>query len=382
MALINCPECNNAISDTNRRCPHCGYSLKKGTTSRVVLIIALALVVCLVAGVVSYALIIKPNQLLQQAENLITRGKYSEADVILTGVPESKKKATLVTQIVIHEAEEALNMGDYALAEKKIAMLPSQAIDAELLYAVNSQKATAILGQGRYIEADALYAELEQTEDIRLLREKLFYESRVLQCAALLQDNLIFPESLVLDEVLLKNSSTKDKAQSNETQEVYVAGEPTILLHYRAQSRGGSMVDSFVRFLWENNSYVMKPIVNTLTADKETPWNYEYMDFDEQMEYLEEQKEIAEINLALLFGGWFETYDLSRLNAVIKSGFANKVQMIDYNDIVPQPTPRINLLAPEPTSTPNTSSTQDSHNVTIEADGAKSTASAKACCPM
>ncbi len=29
MALINCPECNNQVSDTALICPHCGYQLRK-----------------------------------------------------------------------------------------------------------------------------------------------------------------------------------------------------------------------------------------------------------------------------------------------------------------------------------------------------------------
>ena len=40
------------------------------------------------------------------------------------------------------------------------------------------------------------------------------------------------------------------------------------------------------------------------------------------------------------------------MNAVIKGGFADEVQMIQYNEIVPQPTPRIEMVTPKPTSTP------------------------------
>lgn len=29
MALINCPECGKEISNTTKKCPHCGYTLKK-----------------------------------------------------------------------------------------------------------------------------------------------------------------------------------------------------------------------------------------------------------------------------------------------------------------------------------------------------------------
>lgn len=28
MALINCPECNNTVSDSAVACPHCGFSIR------------------------------------------------------------------------------------------------------------------------------------------------------------------------------------------------------------------------------------------------------------------------------------------------------------------------------------------------------------------
>ncbi len=33
MALIKCPECNHDVSSTAPTCPHCGYQLKKPSTS-------------------------------------------------------------------------------------------------------------------------------------------------------------------------------------------------------------------------------------------------------------------------------------------------------------------------------------------------------------
>lgn len=89
MALITCPECGKEISDTNTKCPFCGFIFKKETKRKALLIILIAVVVCIVAATAIYTLILKPNQLLKQAENLIVRGKYSEADIILTEVPDS-----------------------------------------------------------------------------------------------------------------------------------------------------------------------------------------------------------------------------------------------------------------------------------------------------
>ena len=352
MALITCPECSREISDTNSKCPFCGYTLKKDTKRKTLLIVMIAIVICVAIAILAYAFVIRPNQLLRQAENLISRGKYSEADVVLTEVPDCEKKTALVSQIVLYEAEAALDAGDYVLAEKKIALLPPDSIDAELIYEINTQQATAILGQGRYIEADALYAELPQTDDIKILREQLFFESRILPCAAMIQDSLLFPETLSLEEVLLYFSSVKDESISNDEQDIYIYSEPEILFHYRAQSRGGSTVDGFVRFTWEDSTYEMQASVDTLELDDEKPWDYEDMDEDEKKQYHTEQLEIATINLSLMWGNWFESFDMDRLNAVIEGGYAEDVQMIAYNEIVPQPTPRIVEITPRPTSTP------------------------------
>lgn len=256
-----------------------------------------------------------------------------------------------MTQIVLHEAEEALESDNYELAEEKLNMISPDAVDEALLYEIKDKKAKVILSQGRYIEADALYAEMPQTEEIVTLRAQLFYESRILPCVAMIQDNLIFPESFVLEEALLSESGgILDESQSNDEQEVYVYGEPTVLLHYRAQSRGGSMVDGFVRFTWNNGRYNMGTDIDTLTVDEEVPALYDYMDNSERSEYWAEQSEIAAINLALLMRSWFENHDMDRMNAVIQAGCAENVQMIGYNEIVPQPTPRIVTVTPAPTA--------------------------------
>lgn len=47
MALINCPECNREISDSVKKCPHCGYKLKKnnGKGEKIIVLLLILLVV-------------------------------------------------------------------------------------------------------------------------------------------------------------------------------------------------------------------------------------------------------------------------------------------------------------------------------------------------
>lgn len=45
MALIKCPECGKEISDTSKRCVHCGYKLKKLDYKDILVIIAIIILV-------------------------------------------------------------------------------------------------------------------------------------------------------------------------------------------------------------------------------------------------------------------------------------------------------------------------------------------------
>ena len=53
MALINCPECKKEISDTARKCPHCGYAVKSvlkdiNSNKKTILKIAIAAIAIIV----------------------------------------------------------------------------------------------------------------------------------------------------------------------------------------------------------------------------------------------------------------------------------------------------------------------------------------------
>lgn len=44
MALVNCPECKNEISDKSKICPHCGFKRKKiGLLGKIIIIFLIGL---------------------------------------------------------------------------------------------------------------------------------------------------------------------------------------------------------------------------------------------------------------------------------------------------------------------------------------------------
>ncbi len=351
MALIKCPECGKEISDSISTCPNCGYVIK--TKKNIAVLIIVILVIVIAAGVVAYFYFLKPNSIMNQAENLIERNKYSDADVLLASVPSSQRKERLLAQICIAEAKEAIVSGNFPLAEEKLDSVSAESIPKELLTELNKQKANVLLGQGHYIEADQYYASLEQTEEVIELRKQLFYESRVLQCSLRTKDNLIFPESMVLSEAIcIYGGTAKNDLLSTDEEEVEEYKQPTILLHYRAKTRGGSITDGFQRYIWNVNSstYIQKVSVDSLTIDKTTPSYVSIMDDFEQIEYYEQQAEIGLINLEL-YHSWEMSLDdtqLARVNNAIQGTLTKNVDFIPNNEIVPLPTPESVQIAPKP----------------------------------
>ena len=129
MALINCPECNQSISDSARKCPSCGYVLKKVNYKKMLMIFAIIVLVLFGVYAAYHFLIYTPQHIPEQA--------------------------------------------------------------------------TEFLAKGDYITADRLYARLSQTEENELLREQLYYESRIIAAAKAVQENLLFPDSMVISEIVI-----------------------------------------------------------------------------------------------------------------------------------------------------------------------------------
>lgn len=58
MALIKCPECDKDISDTIKKCPNCGYKLKKKINKKITYILVVIFIILTITGIVY---IIKQN---------------------------------------------------------------------------------------------------------------------------------------------------------------------------------------------------------------------------------------------------------------------------------------------------------------------------------
>lgn len=274
MALINCPECNQSVSDTARKCPYCGYTLHKINAKKWLIVIgAIALSLVLLASVY-YFLIYAPKQL--------------------------------------------------------------------------PLKAAALLEQGDYVGADKIYARMGKSEENLEMREQLFYESRILNAAKAVQDFLLFPDTMILSEILIWADEELDESVSTDTQKVYSNIEPEILLHYLAQSRGGSMTDGYVCVFWDDGEYQAGRSVDDLTVKDELPWYMESDDFEAKMDFWSEQIVKGEILDKVYRKMQIGSFNMERCNALLKATFGKKVEMIPAGEIVVTPTPRVVVVTPKP----------------------------------
>ncbi len=87
MALIKCPECAKEISDTAKKCPHCGYSLKSigKTISANKKNISTAAIVILLVALVIFAIKIFSRPNIKMDDLNIKNGEF--ATLVYFGIP-------------------------------------------------------------------------------------------------------------------------------------------------------------------------------------------------------------------------------------------------------------------------------------------------------
>ena len=209
----------------------------------------------------------------------------------------------------------------------------------------NREKADSLISQGKYVDADNTLSRIAQTDEIKELRQNLFYESRVAHCAALVKNNLLDPESLrLLDVIMGENIGfTKDESLSSETKEVSYPVQPDVLLYFSARTRGGGTTDAYCLFDGETDSYKQSPIITSLSYD-DTPSD---LSPSEAVEYTVAR---AIINYWLVSrdGKTLKKSELSRVNNLMSNSEIYEVPFIPYNSVIPKPTNQIIEVTPKP----------------------------------
>lgn len=274
MPLISCPECNHSISDTARKCPSCGYVLKKPNYKKIISIIAVIIAMFVGISIAYYFLIYTPQHIPEQAAELLSKGDY--------------------------------------------------------------------------LEAERLYARLPNTEENNLLREQLYYESRIVAAAKAEQKDLVFPDSMIISEVVIFEYYRYDESSSSETNEVHCYTEPVIVLHYLAQSKGGSMVDGYVRCNSKDGIYTAGKSLSDLNFEDTLPWYIDDSDYEAKKDFWAEQESKALLAYEIQTAKRIGVFDLDRCNSVLTSSLGHDVKLIPAGNAVVTPTPYTVTVTPKP----------------------------------
>lgn len=128
MALINCPECGKEVSDTNKRCPHCGYNLRKKVDKKTknIIIAVIAAVVIVVVGTFG---VVQASKLNSEEQKIVTEinTRINDATQIeFEDMEKSQIDTSITTLKAIEEDYNSLNWREktrikgYSTVSKKI----------------------------------------------------------------------------------------------------------------------------------------------------------------------------------------------------------------------------------------------------------------------
>lgn len=109
MALINCPECNKEISNEAKRCPYCGYPLKKVAKRNlpkfIISTAVVLLILCSIIGIIGF--VFKPagyyNNLKWGTSYTVLEEQISNADVLNKSRVENEKLTTFTENLFGHQ---------------------------------------------------------------------------------------------------------------------------------------------------------------------------------------------------------------------------------------------------------------------------------------
>lgn len=134
MALISCPECNNEISDTAKKCPHCGYKQKRQkktirkikmpqflkTPKQKKIFMVVSIIICSVllgtGGFFGYKYYVVPLSDYKTAESMLKDNKFNDALNKFEKLGDFKSSKTKVLEVHYKEAEYFLKKHEYKTA--------------------------------------------------------------------------------------------------------------------------------------------------------------------------------------------------------------------------------------------------------------------------
>lgn len=174
MALISCPECTEEISDSVKKCPHCGYSLKKQKKKKrklfktkkqkivfVVIASILALAALSIGGFFGYKYYFEPLGRYNTAKALVQEQKFDDAIKEFEKLGDFKDSKNKILETHYNKAKYLLKEKDYEAVVTELELAKSFKGAEELMKETKYQWAQS----ATLDKAIDLYTELGDYED-------------------------------------------------------------------------------------------------------------------------------------------------------------------------------------------------------------------------
>lgn len=253
MALINCPECGKEISDQIKKCPNCGYPIKKRKI-RQVIILGVSLAIILISMVIVYAQIIKPNKIYNEAVLLYKQEKYDEAEFLFNKISGFKDTLDYLNLIKDEDKyEEAVSLFDQEKYEEAALIfneIPEYKDTSNYVDLIGKEKiyqqAQILVDQGEYTAANELYSDIQDYKDVKDIQTKMKddiayndYIDNALKFAFCAESTVILADDLLDDitsiwynSIYEKDSYSTDEYTKNAQGEFYDDFNMALMIYF------------------------------------------------------------------------------------------------------------------------------------------------------
>lgn len=297
MAMINCPECGQEISDKAKKCIHCGKVLIEekpktkicGECGQEVPVEATE---CGFCGCPLDEVVVTQEKKMD---------KISKKNVIKIIIPVVALVVVAIISIVIYNVKVVKPKNTY-------------------------NEAVTLLENGKYDEANELFSTIEGYNDVETIQEQLKYESYAYSAINSLKKYLKNPDSYQPYEITFYEStgSKENSASSSESQIIEDAENekyPVCIMHYGAQNGFGGNTTGYAICTYDSETKEYKLLGTCDSLDED---DYDKYDEDEAYDLLA----CVLINLYRDGEDTIGNIDLARLKTVLKNDAYSTIKII------------------------------------------------------
>lgn len=238
----------------------------KKISTKLMIIIGGALAVAVIAFLIVFFSVIRPNGIYKDAVDALDRGDFSECERLINQIPNHKDVPSLKRDLNLALAKRYIENGDLDIAETLLASMPGDERATALRVDISYCRAEDLVKREEYDEAKALLDKIPNHDDPLQLRKKINYESAMASVEtgdyetaydllsalgtyedAAEQKDIVYYEALAFKSLFNIQSTLKNPASMRVTKVIFYKdssneGELDAIFEFNAtNSYGGSL---------------------------------------------------------------------------------------------------------------------------------------------